>query len=122
MKQYHQKLFPNEINYNKSRHCTQRQRSNYLAIEFKEDDINFENLITKTENGQRAGDLIFLYLKGKDVIEHNQSSLVFKTKIWEKHNHLHQKGRLQAIMEHFDRSLQDTIETLDKQTQQRKSN
>lgn len=69
LKAYHKRLFPNNIDYNKSKHCSAIQRSNCIITEYKQEDIKFDDLVNKTDNGQRKGDLNFLYLKTQKIVD-----------------------------------------------------
>lgn len=67
LKAYHAKFLPKEINYNKSYHCSKMQTSKVIIIEHKQEDLNLEDHLYKTETRVREGDgeLNFKFLKEK---------------------------------------------------------
>lgn len=68
LQRYHLQLDPPDVDYSRSKHCFQLQQGKCVIIECKKEDMKLEDVVKRTQNDSRDGELNFLYLKQDKVI------------------------------------------------------
>lgn len=69
-KEHHKGLRPTDIDYNKSIHCNKLQMGEGLIIQYKQEDIKIEDILTK-DAARRDTDLDFLYIDEQRINKQN---------------------------------------------------